>query len=310
MPIEITNAHIDEAQDVLPEIQNADGSLTLVGRVLEAFLESVDMSDLMDDEDAAEYIETSDAFMKQKDDSLVVCEEKDEGAEQYSVEEMAGDVVSAIIDEDDLGAMFEYFAKHLPESTTEERVFKAAAMELIGEGEVIDEVSTFKKGDFRKIRTGAKKTTGGKTGPALVNRMLGAMLRKEAITRAKNGPGRGYKAGDYDKNPAGYGQGTKAGLKSVAMYKAKKAGALKVQARKVKGAAGSEAKLKAKAMADKAKKKAKLAGLKKAPGKMVKASGKKSLTASHDHVSNVMESEQQVHRAASLVAKVTVHKKK
>ncbi len=131
------------------------------------------------------------------------------------------------LDYDDLFGMFEHYVNDLPEDSISEKTFKAAGMALLGE----EALTEFAKGAFRKIH---KK---GPAGKALVNRMLGAMIAKQVIKRAKaKGPGKprsgasgftgqggqkgtGYKGGDYDKNGGGYGAGTGKGIRVWSTYK-------------------------------------------------------------------------------------------
>lgn len=304
MPIEI-HKNVAETEISATELDSRlfeNGSPTLAGQVIGLFLESVEFDALLDDEDVAEHIDVAEATLKGADDAdeVEIVEAGAEGGELSVIESLDGDIAADFVDMDDMTSMFEHFAVNLPEGTVEERVLKATALELLGEGfdlKALDEASIFKKGDFRKIHKGTVKTPGGKTGPALINRMLGAMMKKEAITRAK-APGKGYKSGDYQKNPSGYGGGTAKGRKAVMMFKDKNKSKLAVKAKRVKGGAGAEAKLKAKAVSTAAKAKAKAAALTKKKGKMSKVTSKKSLVA-HDTeaVSTLNESVNLSHQA-------------
>jgi hypothetical protein len=237
MPIEIHKNVAEMSVTDIDKLILENGSLTLIGQVLTAFLESVEFDDLIDDADVKEFVEVEEAAVKsvQGSDDLEVVEADADGSELCLIETLPGDVAEAFIDIDDLVNMFEHFVTHMEETTTQDRILKAAALELLGEGydlKNLEEASVFKKGDFRKIRSGTLKTPNGKTGPELINRMLGAMLKKEAIKRAK-APGAGYKRGDYDKNPAGYGGGTGKGRKAVMMFKNKNKSSLAVKAKRV-----------------------------------------------------------------------------
>ena len=284
MPIEIHKSvePIIEAQDV-DALLFENGSPTLAGQVLTDFLESVEFDALLDDKDLAELIEVSEAYVTGGDAAeLTLVDEGTEGAELVLLQTMDGELVAEATDLDDMYGMFEHFVSQLAESTLEEKILKATGLGLLGENydlTNLSEASVFKKGDFRKIHAGTNKTTSGKTGPALVNRMLGAMLKKEAIKRAK-APGAGYKKGDYEKEPAGYGGGTAKGRKAVMMFKSKNKAKLAVKAKRVKGASGSDAKLKAVAVAAAAKAKAKANGLLKKKSTLNKMSSKKSIVAS------------------------------
>jgi hypothetical protein len=75
----------------------------------------------------------------------------------------------------------------MPEDTIEEKALKAAALGLLG-AEEIDEAKKggsawSKRGYMVKVRKGAIKSSTGRTGPELVNSMLGAMIAKGAISR-------------------------------------------------------------------------------------------------------------------------------
>jgi len=112
---------------------------------------------------------------------------------------IAGDLVDAVIDMDDITEMFAYYcATELPATTLEERAVFAQFADLyevedITEDDQLDEKSPFKRGDFRK---GAFKNA--KQGTKLFNvraRMFSAMLKKGVLRRVKSG--KGYKGGTY-----------------------------------------------------------------------------------------------------------------
>jgi hypothetical protein len=292
-PIELTSVGpVAEALADVEALLVKDGKPTLESEVLAHFFEHVDMDAIMDEPELAECIESVEAHLRFNDaaEEVEVLEAEAEGTEPGVVETLAGEIVAETIDEDDLLGLFEHYVLNLPESTMEEKLRKSTALSLMPDlVERLDEASVFKKGDFRKIHKGTVKTANGKTGPLLVKRMLIAMLKKEAIKRAKTS-GKGYRGGDYEKNGAGYGGGTPSGKKAVALYKGKSGAKLKAAARKVKGAASAEAKLKAKAKSKDAAKKAKANAL--AKKKPTKGGDKKSLVAHDDSVpaSNLAES--------------------
>jgi len=312
MPIEITKsapAQTSVSESDVDALLVKDGALTLEGQVIQGFLESVEFDDLLADEDVSEFVEGVEAVGAEDADGITLIEgatEPKEGQEFVIVETLSGEAAAALIDADDLHEAFVYYVGCMPESTLSDKVAKAAAIALLGEDDAslpsnLDEASVFKKGAFRKIHSGAQKTSGGKTGPELVKRMMVAMLKKEAIKRASK-PGTGYKGGDYEKNGAGYGSGTAKGKKAVALFKGKNTAKIKTAAKKVKGAAGAEVKLKAKAAAKAAKEKAKTA-LKKP----VKAQGKgekKALVASEEPSTG-----HRLHEGAILAGKIMAGRK-
>ncbi len=280
MPIIITNepaAPLHEAEtDSL--LLRTDGRLTLEGQVIADFLESVDFEEAF--EALGEVIEAETIKLSEKDGEIVEGE-----GEDTEIETLDGEAIAEALDEDDLATMFEHYVDNLPEATIEDKAMKAAGLSLISE-ERLDE---FQKGAFRKM---GKK---GGAGRALVNRMLGAMIAKQVIKRAKaKGPGTprkgqsgftgqgghkgaGYKGGDYDKNPAGYGAGTGKGVAVWRRFKsggAGKSGGVK-QERKTRAAKKNKGvKYKATMDAGKAKKVvAKKAAIKGKGGALKKAMG-------------------------------------
>ncbi len=302
MPIIITaEAKAPIAETDVESLLVRGDRLTLEGQVVADFLESVDFEDAF--EHLAEAAETETIKLSEADGEVV------EGAADgvdTEVEVIDGEDLAESIDVDDLCQMFEHYVDGLPEASIEEKAYKAAALSLVGE----DRLEEFQKGTFRKMgKTGA--------GRALVNRMLGAMIAKQVIKRAKSkGPGTprkgssgftgqggakgaGYKGGDYDKNPPGYGAGTG---KGVAVWKRFKSGGTgkasgAKQERKTRPAKkGKGVKYKATMDAGKAKKVvAKKAGLKGKGGALKKAMGEST------HVRQLPGV--QIHESVGLVAR-------
>lgn len=294
MPIVLSHRTEHIVEDAAARLFDKEGALSLEGRVLLAFLESVNFDDLLDDPDLAEFVEV--ATVKGRYDEAIdeVVEADEADAEEIPVESMEGEDAAAFVDEDDLLGMFEWFVEHMDTETVDGKVLKAAGERLLGaveeeiveaategdEGAVrLDEAKgNFKRGDFVKIRKGTKKTSLGKTGKDLVTQMMLAMFHKGAIKRS---PAKGaYKAPGAKvhswKRDAAYGEGTPAGKAKVSRYKAAKKGQQLKTKKKVKG--GQAADMKAKAKEKAAKLKAKAARLqKKQPG----GAKKKSLVA-HD----------------------------
>jgi len=252
---------VDEV-DVEQLLVNEEGEPSIEAQVIEAFLDDVEYSPLIDemlaDEDTRELVKVSEVHakpLKGVEGALIVCEEgeeDDEDASLYLLFEVKGSDMAEIIDVDDLYAMFDYHLREeLPEETLEDKIKKAVFGVIDIDEDELDE--RFKKGDFRKIHK-----AGGKD---QVARMLIAMMKKEVIQRADS-PGTGYKGGDYKKQPAGYSTGTPKGKKKYRLYKKKFAAKIKKAAVK-------------------AKKAIKIAGKKAgAKGKKKKAGGKKKVAAS------------------------------
>lgn len=241
--------HMHESQELSDAqierlLWNEDSTPTLPGQVLSDFLyEHVDWSDLFDsivaDEELADAVVTTDSnFREAKNGDWIECDEDHEEAIPWPVEELDGAIVAEEVDMDDLVECFQMWVNDLPEDTLASKTAKRVAEELLYgsdeddvadiEEDQIDEKSGFRKGAFRQMR---KKGAG-----AQVNRMLGAMLQKGVITRAKK-PGKGYRKGDYAKNPAGYPTGTPKGVKKWKKYKTGKGKAAVAKAeRKARGA--------------------------------------------------------------------------
>lgn len=314
-------------EDVDARLHDATGALTLEGQVIMAFLESVNFDDLLDDADLSEFVEAVEKKKKakKKDDAEDGDDEGTEDMEEgevYTTLTMEGEDLAEFLDEEDMAGMFEFFVGQMPATTVEEKVLKAAGERLLGivedreddvleaakEGDEgvtkLDEAKgAFKKGDFVKIRKGKLKTSTGKTGLLLVQRMLGAIEKKGAIKRTEKGgyhaPG-GAGVATYKKD-AGYGSGSVGGKKAYAKFIASGKGkSAKLKAKtKVKGAAAAEMKAKAKENAAKAKAKASRLEKKK-PGAVTGAK-KKSLVA-HDDTTRSDRMDESLSLAGSVIA--------
>lgn len=309
MPIVLD--YTDEGMEHLDDVQlfDEDGEMTLEAEVLFGFLTSLDFDDVMEDEDVKEFIETETGwYTEDEDGNLVPAKEGDKDAALWTIESLDGEIAAMFVDEDDLYEMFRYYVANMPEETLEEKTLKAVFADVLDEedDENVDEAKgPFKRGAFKKIH----KKAGG---PALVNRMLGAMMAKQAIKKAgsqgtkylakgvtaKGGtkPGTGQGGSDYEK-ASGYAPGTGSGVKKWRAYKGKMAADLTKQEKKTLKAKSGKAKLKA------APKK----GLKKAGAKSLakkKAAGKKSMGASDTTTppANTVESQSRpaYHRASSV----------
>lgn len=217
MPIVTTVMESADLEQVFDEslIVTPQGELTPLGTVASAFLSEMNFDAFFDDEELREVVEVTEGYAKLEDGEWVECDEKDEGAQLVIIETLDSELVGELLDEADTYAMYvDYVNNSLPRETLEQKVFAHAAMAMLDEDDMLDE---FAKGSFRKWRK-IPATKGKKFGPENINRMLGAMLNKEAIQRAAK-PGAGYKKGDYEKKPGGYGAGTAGGIKRWAKYK-------------------------------------------------------------------------------------------
>jgi hypothetical protein len=233
-------------------------TLTLEGEIISDFLDGVDFQEVFADPEVREsgIVTFEELWLTEKDGVFEASKEGEEGATLYPVETLDPEALAKIIDVDDLLAMFEYHLENeLGGDTLEEKARLAAALEFAGY-EVDEAKGPFKKGEFRKIRNRSDK------GKDRVTRMLLAMLHKSVIKRVPSG--KGYKSGDYKKDPAGYADGTPAGVKKWQKYKKAHKGAIARTAKKAKmgqatadAAGGKTVKKKAKAKKGAAKKLAK-----------------------------------------------------
>lgn len=173
MPVEITKSAEVAENTNLDALLVKDGQPTLEAKVLGSFLESIDFGAILDDEDVVEFVEGQEAVAKTSTDEADIelvdgATTVAEGQEFVIVETLDGEVASEMVDEDDLCAMFEHFVRYMPESTFQEKTEKALAINLLGEdfANSLDEASVFKKGDFRKLHSGAKKTPAARPVPS------------------------------------------------------------------------------------------------------------------------------------------------
>lgn len=192
MPVTlITESQVDEQVDLLTQ----DGELTLEAQAISGFLTHADFSDVFDNPAAAPHVVEFDASGKLVSGDKAIAGRVLEGVELDDVlngdpaQFMLGEHVVALVDQDDLVAMFEHYVDSLPDGTLEEKAMLAAVGNLFGITE------KFARGSFRKM---AGK---GKVGHAKVARMMLAMLKKGAIKRTKDSKG-GYMSGGYDKGKA------------------------------------------------------------------------------------------------------------
>lgn len=227
MPLVSVQNEEQQDIDVKALLFKEDGTLTLEGEVLQDFLDDVDFDDVFED---AEVRESGILTIEKKwgieaDEDVIEAAEGDEGASEFEVATISGEDFAEVVDLDDLANLFQYHVENeMPEETLEEKARKKVAEDILDEAKY----HPYKKGDFKRIHRGG--------GAALVNRMLGAMLNKEAIQRATKGPGKGYKGGDYDKRKPGYAPGTAKGIRKWRMYKMKKKAELAQKEKKTKKA--------------------------------------------------------------------------
>lgn len=151
-------------------------------------------------------------------------------AEGAVLQFLDGSIASQLVDESDLVDMFAHYCDELAEAQQDEdaapslseKAQLAALADLFG----IEEKGPFKRGSFKKM---AKKPVG----KAQVSRMLGAMLQKGVIKRAKKAGG-GHAGGDYQKD-SGYKTGGKKSKKAaVDRFKKKNKASRKKAALKAK----------------------------------------------------------------------------
>lgn len=206
MPVVLTSElrESSKGQGALPLFEES-GELTLAGQVIADFLEHADFSPVFEHPAAWPYI-------------ITLVDEADESIEE---EVLPGAVALKLIDESDLAEMFLHYLDLLGENAMQEdaslddkaklAVFENALLRPLEE--------KFRRGAFRQLR---KQPGGGE----LVNRMLGAMMAKGEIKRAKKG-GAGYKGGDYQRG-ARYGSGpTKSVKQKGKMIRRRKAAKIK-----------------------------------------------------------------------------------
>lgn len=128
-PITITTPEADELeeQDVEALLQDEEGKPTLEAEVIDSFLGFVDWDEVFEDAAVTPHIESVSAYIKNTEDGsdFVEVEEGTEGAEKIDLQQISGDVLSQVIDEDDLLLMFEYYLENLPEDTLEDKARKA-----------------------------------------------------------------------------------------------------------------------------------------------------------------------------------------
>ena len=224
MPVKL----IHEAADVAAEtfdLLTQTGELTLEAETVSDFLTQADFSAVFDHPAVKECISTIEAgkiaFGAKADQAAhraalsELAESEEETIQVISVEDAL-----KVIDENDLEQMFLHYVETLPENTLEDRARRAAIANFYG----LDE---YAKGSFRKIH----KKSGG---PALVNRMLGAMMQKGQIQRT--GKGAGYMGGDYERTAAYKAPVKKAKKAAIAKFKKANVAKLKKQAMKTRAA--------------------------------------------------------------------------
>lgn len=194
MPVTlITESHVD-ASDV--DLLTQDGELTLEAQAINGFLTHADFSAVFSNPAAAPHVVEFDASGKLVKGDKALAQRVLEGIDNLDdlldgdpAQFMLGEHAAALVDQNDLVAMFEHYVDTLPDGTLEEKAMLAAVGNLFGITE------KFARGSFRKM---ASK---GKPGHAKVARMMLAMLNKGAIKRTKDSGG-GYMGGGYDKGAA------------------------------------------------------------------------------------------------------------
>jgi len=202
-------------------------SITAGDDIAEAVLGAIKTIGLIDEAALGGYDKDGNITITVSDDIAEAIEAWMDGAAIVIGEEVGSEVLSETADEGvDLADLTEMFFDDLDEmaeseSLTDRATAAAFGHYFAGQGLVpLEEAGlkpgqafagTWKKGDFKKVHKGTVKSPKGKSGPELVNRMLGAMIYKGAIKRVKAGSG--YTGGDYGK-ASGYGPGTDSGIKA------------------------------------------------------------------------------------------------
>lgn len=224
MPVKLIHEAADGADDF--DLLTQTGELTLEAETVSDFLTHADFSAVFNHPAVKECISTIEggkiAFGAKADQAAhrEALSDLAEGEDDAVVQVISVEDALKVIDESDLEQMFLHYVESLPENTLEDRARRAAIANYYG----LDE---YAKGSFKKIH----RKPGG---PALVNRMLGAMMTKGLIKRA--GKGQGYQGGDYTKTGQ-YKTGPKKAAKAaVAKYKKANVAKLKKQAMKAKAA--------------------------------------------------------------------------
>lgn len=197
MPVVIESERGATPADVEAAIYDKDGEYTLEGETLEGFLSLVDWSEFFAD---AELVEKQKVWVKADGDTIKIVDKDTEDAEEIELESLNMEKTLEVLDVDDLTDMLEWLLNDMYEEDLplEDKARIACFLD-----------EKFKKGAFRKMHK-----AGGKD---QVARMLVAMMKKGVIKRAPEA-GKGYKGGDYDKNPAGYPSGTSKGKKVWKTY--------------------------------------------------------------------------------------------
>ena len=147
-PIEIGAATAEEVleatdQEIEALLKDEDGKLTLEGEVIQGFLDFVEWDGLFEDAELADAIQERDAFIIPIEDGedFEEVEEGTEGAEKIVVQEIDGETLAQLVDEDDLVSMFEFYVQQLPEDTLEDKARKAVFGALVVDEELAAEIA-------------------------------------------------------------------------------------------------------------------------------------------------------------------------
>lgn len=189
MPVVLTKTSpLTESSDrETPSLFDESGEPTLLGHIVADFLEHADFSECFEHPAAQPFI-------------ITVVAEDDESLYE---DVMPGSVALKLVDEDDIADMFLHYVEKLAEhAATSESLEDRTRLAVLESALLKPLDEKYQRGAFRKLR----KQPGG---AELVNKMLGAMLAKGEIKRAKKS-GKGYKGGDYDKGPRYKSGATKA----------------------------------------------------------------------------------------------------
>ncbi len=179
-PIEITAPspeEVQEEQDVESLLKDEDGKPTLEAEVISDFLNFVEWDDIFDAPELSGHIETAEALTLPTEDGedFVEVEAGTEGAEKIKVQQIAGDILAQVVDEDDLLAMFQYYLEHLPEDTLEDKARKA----VFGVLDVGEAGHLFKK--KKKKKMGAAYEDGADEAGPILRMMMKRRKTKGAM---------------------------------------------------------------------------------------------------------------------------------
>lgn len=218
MPVILKSALHESGDSHEVTLFQEGGELTIAGEVVADFLETADFTQVFEHPEAEPYV-------------ITVVDETDENVFE---EVLPGTVALRLIDEVDMAEMFLHYLDLIGENALAEDASLEAKTKLaVFENLLLKPLDEkYKRGAFRQMR----RAEGGAQGRnSQVNMMLGAMLKKGEIKRAKKSGG-GYKGGDYEK-----GGRYKSGATKAGKAKAKQV-SRRMQSKNLRGKASSSSK--------------------------------------------------------------------